>query len=80
MVKEDDLIAALEAGEIAGAGLDVFANEPNVSERLINREDVVLSPHVGSATRETRSKMGRLVVENLNAFFAGKALVTPVVA
>ncbi|MCB1591737.1 MAG: 2-hydroxyacid dehydrogenase [Alphaproteobacteria bacterium] len=80
VVKEDDLIAALEAGEIAGAGLDVFANEPNVSERLINREDVVLSPHVGSATRETRSKMGRLVVENLNAFFAGKALVTPVVA
>lgn len=80
VVKEDDLIAALEAGEIGGAGLDVFADEPNVPKALINRDDVILSPHVGSATRETRSLMGRLVVENLDAFFAGKALVTPVAA
>lgn len=80
VVKEDDLVAALEAGEIAGAGLDVFADEPNVPKGLLDRANVVLSPHVGSATRETRSLMGRLVVENLDAFFAGKALVTPVAA
>lgn len=78
VVKEDDLIAALEAGEIAGAGLDVFANEPDVPAELLKHESVVLSPHVGSATRETRSLMGRLVVENLNAFFEGKPLLTPV--
>ncbi len=78
VVKEDDLVAALEEGEIGGAGLDVFADEPNVPQALISRDDVILSPHVGSATRETRSLMGRLVVENLDAFFAGKALVTPV--
>ncbi|MBK9584803.1 MAG: 2-hydroxyacid dehydrogenase [Alphaproteobacteria bacterium] len=78
VVKEDDLIAALEAGEIAGAGLDVFANEPDVPSALLKMDQVVLSPHVGSATRETRSLMGRLVVENLNAFFEGKPLLTPV--
>lgn len=78
VVKEEDLIAALEAGEIAGAGLDVFADEPNIPEALKARQNVVLSPHVGSATRETRSKMGRLVVDNLDAFFADKPLLTPV--
>jgi len=78
VVKEDDLIAALEAGEIAGAGLDVFANEPDVPAELLKHESVVLSPHVGSATRETRSVMGRLVVENLNAYFGGRPLLTPV--
>ncbi len=78
VVKEDDLIAALEAGEIAGAGLDVFANEPDVPASLLRMDQVVLSPHVGSATRETRSLMGRLVVENLNAFFEGRPLLTPV--
>lgn len=78
VVKEDDLIAALEAGEIAGAGLDVFADEPDVPSALLKMDQVVLSPHVGSATRETRSLMGRLVVENLNAFFDGKPLLTPV--
>lgn len=78
VVKEDDLLAALQAGEIAGAGLDVYAGEPDVPESLLKLEQVVLSPHVGSATRETRSLMGRLVVENLNAFFEGKPLLTPV--
>lgn len=78
VVKEDDLITALEAGEIAGAGLDVFANEPDVPARLLKMDQVVLSPHVGSATRETRSVMGRLVVENLNAYFGGRPLLTPV--
>lgn len=77
VVDEDALIAALEAGELAGAGLDVFAHEPHVPERLI-RDDVTLLPHVGSGTRETRQEMCDLTVANLRAYFAGEPLLTPV--
>jgi len=77
VVDEKALIAALEAGSIAGAGLDVFEHEPNVPPALFGRDDVVLLPHIASSTRETRSDMGRLVIANLEAFFAGKPLVTP---
>jgi lactate dehydrogenase-like 2-hydroxyacid dehydrogenase len=61
----------LDAGTIAGAGLDVFEEEPRVSPRLLDRENVVLLPHLGSATRETRIAMGDKVLENAQAFFAG---------
>ena len=71
------LIAALQVGKIAGAGLDVFEHEPNVPEALFGRDDVVLLPHIASSTRETRSEMGRLVIKNLEAWFTGKPLVTP---
>jgi hydroxypyruvate reductase len=78
VVDEAALVAALRAGAIGGAALDVFADEPNVPEALLAMENVVLQPHLGSATEETRAVMGQLVVDNLKAFFAGEALLTPV--
>lgn len=79
VVDEQALIAALENGVIAGAGLDVYEHEPQVPEALLKRDDVVLLPHVGSATRETRGAMAQLVIDNLAAHFAGRPLLTPVV-
>lgn len=78
VVQEQDLIDALQGGVIAGAGLDVFLNEPHVPKELITMDNVVLLPHVGSATQETRSVMGQLVVNNLLAHFKGDPLLTPV--
>lgn len=78
VVKEDDLLIALRNKTIAGAGLDVFADEPKVPEELLKMDNVVLSPHVGSATIETRSKMGQLVINNLKAYFNGQPLLTPI--
>lgn len=78
VVDEDALIAALEAGKIGGAGLDVFANEPNVPQALIAMDNVVLQPHQGSATEETRRKMWNLVIDNIAAYFADRPLLTPV--
>ena len=66
-VDEEALADALEAGAIAGAALDVFEHEPEVNPRLLARDDVVLAPHLGSATHETREAMGMLVVEALRA-------------
>ena len=78
VVDEEALVAALEEGRIAGAGLDVFADEPRVPEALLDRDDVVLLPHVGSATVQTREAMGRLVLDNVDAFLERGELVTPV--
>lgn len=80
VVNEEDLLIALRNQTIAGAGLDVFADEPNVPEAMIKMDNVVLSPHAGSATVETRSKMGHLVLDNLDAHFSGRALLTPITA
>lgn len=80
VVDEAALLVALNNGDIAGAGLDVFADEPHVPEEFFAMDNVVLLPHVGTATIETRTKMGQLVLENLNAHFSGKPLITPVVA
>ena len=77
-VDEDALVAALEEGRIAGAALDVFATEPHVPAALLERDDVVLLPHVGSATVQTREAMGRLVLDNVDAFLERGELVTPV--
>jgi lactate dehydrogenase-like 2-hydroxyacid dehydrogenase len=71
VVDEAALVTALENGEIAGAGLDVFEKEPAVNAALLQMENVVLLPHLGSATKETRIAMGMRVVENIEAFFAG---------
>ena len=76
IVDEPALVAALEAGAIKGAGLDVFADEPRIPAKLLALENVVLLPHVGSATRETRQAMGDLCKANLDAYFAGKGVLT----
>ncbi|PZO74232.1 MAG: dihydrofolate reductase [Sphingomonas taxi] len=77
LVDQPALVAALEDGTIAGAGLDVFADEPAVPDALKMMDQVVLSPHQGSATVDGRAAMAALVVANLDAHFAGKALLTP---
>ncbi len=71
VVEEVALAEALRSGQIAGAGLDVYEKEPAISTELMAMENVVLLPHLGSATQETRYAMGMRVVENLEAFFAG---------
>lgn len=73
VIDQSALVAALEAGTIAGAGLDVFEGEPAVPDQLLSMENVVLFPHLGSASRETRVAMGMRVLENLQAFFNGEA-------
>jgi len=72
VVDEAALIAALEAGRIAGAGLDVYEHEPKVPDALKAMENVVLLPHLGTAALEVREAMGYMAVENLRAFFAGE--------
>lgn len=78
VVDEETLIELLAAGKLAGAGLDVFAHEPDVPDALLAMDNVVLLPHVGSATVETRAAMEALTLENLDRFLADGTLVTPV--
>jgi len=70
VVDEAALVEALAAGEIAGAGLDVFEREPEVHPGLIDQERVVLAPHLGSATTEARTRMGEMVAEAVLAVFS----------
>jgi lactate dehydrogenase-like 2-hydroxyacid dehydrogenase len=79
VVDEPALVAALKSGTILAAGLDVFANEPSVPDELKAMQNVVLLPHIGSASVVTRNAMDQLVVDNLKNWFAGKAPLTPVV-
>lgn len=76
VVDEPALVEALNAGKLGGAGLDVFADEPNVPADLMTMENVVLVPHIGSATTETRKAMADLVVANLKAHLRGEKLPT----
>ncbi len=78
VVDEPALVEALRSGTILAAGLDVFADEPRVPQPLLELDNVVLLPHVGSATRHTRGLMGRLVVDNLLSWFEGRGPLTPV--
>jgi len=78
VVDEPALVKALADGTLGAAGLDVFEAEPKVPEALFAMDQVVLQPHVGSATHETRKAMGDLTVDNLRAHFAGKPVLTPV--
>jgi lactate dehydrogenase-like 2-hydroxyacid dehydrogenase len=78
VVDEPALIAALKSGTILAAGLDVFANEPTVPDELRAMQNVVLLPHIGSASVVTRNAMDQLVVDNLKAWFSGKPPLTPV--
>lgn len=78
VVDEPALVRALAEGKLGAAGLDVFEDEPRVPEALFAMDQVVLQPHVGSSTHETRKAMGDLAVDNLRAHFAGKPVLTPV--
>ncbi|KAK8551228.1 hypothetical protein V6N13_119706 [Hibiscus sabdariffa] len=78
-VDEPELVSALVERRLGGAGLDVFENEPYVPEELFGLDNVVLLPHVGSGTVETRQAMADLVIGNLEAHFQKKPLLTPVV-
>lgn len=78
VIDEAALIEALKAKRIAGAGLDVYVDEPRVPEALFALDNVVLLPHVGSGTHETRQAMGDLTLANLKAFFETGKLLTPV--
>ncbi|KAG6488037.1 hypothetical protein ZIOFF_056795 [Zingiber officinale] len=78
-VDEPELVAALREGRLGGAALDVYEHEPHVPEELFGMDNVVLVPHIGSATNETRDAMADLVLQNLEAHVMNKPLLTPVV-
>jgi lactate dehydrogenase-like 2-hydroxyacid dehydrogenase len=78
VIDEPALIAALREGKILAAGLDVFVSEPQVPEELLAMDNVVLLPHVGSASEFTRAKMDQLLVDNIRAWIADKPPLTPV--
>jgi hydroxypyruvate reductase len=78
VVDEQALVAAVQAGSIGAVGLDVFEHEPHVPQALLDAPNAVLLPHVGSATHETRQAMAQLVLDNLEAHFSDRPLLTPV--
>jgi lactate dehydrogenase-like 2-hydroxyacid dehydrogenase len=78
VVDEQALVASLLEAEIAGAGLDVFEDEPNVPAELLTLDNVVLTPHIGSGTYETRQAMADLVFANASRYFDDGKLITPV--
>jgi D-3-phosphoglycerate dehydrogenase len=78
VVDEAAMVAALKAGRLGAAALDVFEHEPEIPAELKTMPNVILQPHMGTATIETRELMGQLVVDNISAKLAGKPLLTPV--
>lgn len=78
VIDEDALLSALQSGKLGFAGLDVFDQEPQVPAGFMDLDNVVLAPHVGSATAETRQAMGNLVAKNIRAYFSGQPVPTPV--
>ena len=78
VVDQDALVAALTTGRLGGAGLDVFADEPNAPQALIDSDRCVLTPHVASATVQTREAMAALMIDNLEAVLSDRQPVSPV--
>jgi len=78
-IDEEALLTALENKTLGYAALDVFEGEPNLNSRFFELHNVMLQPHQASATVDTRKAMGRLVRENLEAYFSGRELLTPVI-
>jgi glyoxylate reductase len=78
LIDETALVAALESGQVGGAGLDVYENEPAVLPALLDSDRVVLMPHAGSATMETRREMARMVVEDVRRVLSGERPLRPV--
>jgi lactate dehydrogenase-like 2-hydroxyacid dehydrogenase len=78
LVDEAALLAALEQGTIAGAALDVFDNEPDIDPRFFALDNVMLTPHLGSATHETRAAMAQLMLDNVRSWFRSGRALTPV--
>ena len=78
VVDEAAVVAALTSGRLGAAGLDVYRNEPRVPAELLGLDNIVLMPHTGTATHETRRAMGELMIANLLAHFDGRELPTPV--
>lgn len=79
IVDEKELVQSLVRGEIRGAGLDVFENEPNVPDELLSLDNVVLSPHVAVFTKESFQDLAELMIANLEAFFSNEPLITPAI-
>lgn len=80
VIDEAAMVRALAEGRLGGAGLDVLEHEPAVPPELLGMDQVALTPHVGSATHETRREMAQLVLDNLASFLAGRGLLTPIAA
>ncbi len=78
VVDQEAMLLALQTGKLGFAGLDVFENEPEVPAEFLSLDNVVLAPHIGSASVETRLAMGQLVAKNLRAYFNGQPVLTPV--
>ena len=79
VINEEDLLIALRNRSIKGAGLDGFENEPHVPDAMKTMDNVVILPHIGTATHETRSEMGRLVIENIRRWFKSGETLTRIV-
>jgi lactate dehydrogenase-like 2-hydroxyacid dehydrogenase len=78
LVDEEALLHALTTGKLFAAGLDVFRSEPDFESRFANLDNVILSPHVGSASRETRNAMGFRALDNIAAVLSGKDPIDPI--
>jgi lactate dehydrogenase-like 2-hydroxyacid dehydrogenase len=77
MIDDDALIAALKSGKVAAAGLNVFDGEPNIKKGYMALDNSFLLPHIGSATTQARDAMSFCCLDNLDAFFAGRACPSP---